>query len=749
MELIANQAFKLLEDPFQGAYPAGIYRVILDEAAINQTVCVCIERASEERPPRGGRRKKEKTLRPRKKAPAALIGELIWMDRDYLLQLQSKKLLITVEIERESIYYKPIESQRDRDLFSNRCNAMAGFLDPMRLKESILVNQGLGGLVREAISATGVCRALIYKLWTILCILGLDALSLLPRRDRCGAPSVPRPCDPDGRQKAGRKTRLQRIARLHGVILPPKQPGMSTEWRAAILAADRQIPTAVKPKMSDRCDLIIKSAFVKRYRPGMGCLVEVDPKLGEYPTKRQIRRVLEVDIPRLQRLLQRTTQGHFKRCLRGLVARNWKGVSGPGHTWAIDSTRGDIYLRSSINRAWIVGRPIVYIIVDVWSTAIVGFHVCLTGPSWNTAKTSIFNSICDPSLLGDLWGYEPMLCLNPLPSICYQLMCDRGEYLSKAASITALKIHLSMAYAPPYRPDLKGIVEVLHRIEKDAQFLFMPGAMDYRRAEFDLRKSHPAESAMTVREYVQYLYIIFTEYNLTANRSHRLDAHMVAAGVFPSPSGLWRWGYEMGIGVQRALPQSDLITTFLESDTARVGRSSIVYAGNDYSCPTVNAEEWTTIARNFGSWEIPIRKYPGPVGRIWTPNTNGKGLLELKISDQAKASAEVTFDELCDSIAYQQMQQPTIEHERVLQALKSLRKVDALRETAVRLTQEAISKATGPMPTMTEARIIETACANNVSGSESQTAEKARDEAMEAHEEMMHAVLHSQVEEGS
>jgi hypothetical protein len=215
-------------------------------------------------------------------------------------------------------------------------------------------------------------------------------------------------------------------------------------------------------------------------------------------------------------------------------------------------------------------------------------------------------------------------------------MCDRGEYLSKAASVTAFNLIPCMSYAPPYRPDLKGLVEVIHRIEKDAQFLFIPGAMNFRREEFDLRKSHPDESALTVREYVQYLHIIFTEYNLTADRSHRVDAHMSAAGVFASPAGLWRWGHEMGIGVQRAIPQSDLITSLLEPDTARVGRSSIVYAGNDYSCPTVQAEEWTTIARNYKGWTIPITKYPGPVGRIWTPNTNGKGLLDLHISDQAK-----------------------------------------------------------------------------------------------------------------
>ncbi len=134
--------------------------------------------------------------------------------------------------------------------------------------------------------------------------------------------------------------------------------------------------------------------------------------------------------------------------------------------------------------------------------------------------------------------------------MCFALMCDRGEYLSKGASHTGLKLIPCLSYAPPYRPDLKGLVEVLHRIKKDAQYLFVPGAMDARRVEFELSRSRPHESVLTLRDYVQYLYCIFDEYNLTADRSKRLDAHMAAAGVFPSPAGLWHWGHQVGIGYQ-------------------------------------------------------------------------------------------------------------------------------------------------------------------------------------------------------
>jgi hypothetical protein len=129
MELMSNQVFRLLHDKASGEYPAGIYRVIFDEAAINKTICVYIQLAGPEKVTRGGRRKLEKTKNPRKKSPTPLIGELLWMERDYLERLQAHKLLITVEIEREPIYFIPIESPKDQEIFSQRRRAMASFLD--------------------------------------------------------------------------------------------------------------------------------------------------------------------------------------------------------------------------------------------------------------------------------------------------------------------------------------------------------------------------------------------------------------------------------------------------------------------------------------------------------------------------------------------------------------------------------------------------------------------------------------------
>lgn len=738
MELIHNQLFKIIATEEAEPYLLGVYRVVFSD---HHSECVVCVRISSEKPKTRAAARHKKQAVKKKKAKPPLVGELIWMEESVLNKLYEVRTLLKVDIEREAIYSSPLTSSRDKKIHEHRKLVMAGFLDPVNLKEQIIVHRGLGGLVRQAMSANNVSRVFVYLQWSTLCRLGLTDVSLIPRFDRSGARGIPRPCDPAGRQKAGRKTLKQRNAELLGGDTTPEQPGMSTDWTARIMAADRMIKTEVKPNMTTRHEIIVKSSFVQRYRYNGDKLVEVDLPIGSYPSLSQTRRVLMRDIPKLEHLRLCTTAGHFLRSLRGLVARNWQGVAGPGHTWAIDSTGGDLYLRSSINRAWIIGRPVVYVIVDVWSTAVVGFYVCLTGPSWNTAKVAIFNTSAPPELLGDLWGYQPMVSLSPQPTLCHTLLCDRGEYLSKGASSTALELKLDLAYTPPYRPDLKGLVEVLHRIQKDQMFLFVPGAMDARRAEFDLRKSKPEQSAMTVREFVQYLHILFARYNLCSDRSSRIDAHMKAAGVFPSPAGLWTWGHAMRVGFARHIPFSELLTTLLPTGTGSVGTSSVVFGKNDYTSQVIQDENWTTFARNSGRWKIPVNYYPGSVSRIWTPHSGHDGLLDLQISDQSLASPELTFDEVLDADALSTINNRTTEHERFLRALHAGAQTDDLIKRAKEATKEAEQKHQGSRPSMTEARTMEVASVTAGRPSEAKTKELLHDEAFEAHEQLMRSLL--------
>jgi putative transposase len=738
MDLIHNTAFRIL-----GGQDNGIYRVVLDEIQIGKTAVVRLDPPEESRKAKGGRKQLAQTKNKRKKAPPPMLGETIWMDRYQLHSLREGEEITAIDIEQDN--YKL--SEADEAVYAYRKSCMAPFLDFDHFREMLLIHNGIGGLVDE-VEATGCSDTFIRKNYSLLCRYGFKESSLRPTRsNKCGAPNVSRPCDPGGRKKAGAKTIKEKIALAYGQVIAPEQPGMSTKWSSAIMAADKRIPSP-KPPIPERCKQIIESAFIKRYIQIDGKLVPIDATLGDYPNRGQIKRVIEREIPLLQRLLEKTTKGHFTRNLRGLIGRNWKGVVGPGHTWAIDSSVGDIYLRSSVNRAWIIGRPIVYIIIDIWSTAIVGFYVCLDGPSWAMAKVALFCATAAPELLGELWGYEAMPSLYPAPTMCAALLCDRGEYLSKAAKITGAKLIPCLSYAPPYRPDLKGLVEVIHRIEKDHQYYFVPGAIDQRRAEFELRRYDPTKAVLTIPEYVAYLYHIFTSYNLTAPRQDRLDAHMHAAGVFASPSGLWRYGHEVGIGVRRNLSFSDLVTNLLPTELAQVTRRGVMLLGMQYQSPTIDEQQWTALARNYSTWDIEANYFPGSVSRIWTPAPASTGLLDLRLSDNSTASPELTFDEVLDAFTVGKLGNAQNEHIRLMTDLGQRQKAMDIIARAKELTTEAIQKHSGTMPSITEARSLESATILTTPDG-TPLANQSDDPAREAHQKMISALFAAANAEGA
>ncbi len=225
-------------------------------------------------------------------------------------------------------------------------------------------------------------------------------------------------------------------------------------------------------------------------------------------------------------------------------------------------------------------------------------------------------------------------------------------------------------------------------------------------------------------------------YNLTADRSERLDAHMIGAGVYPSPSGLWTWGHQVGIGVRRHIPESELIADLLPQSTATVGRSSVRHVKCDYTSEQIKQEQWTTIARNMGSWEIASHYYPGSMSRIWTPNPTGSGMLKLDLWDESRASSEVSYDEWLDAQAIQTIRRPQERHDAKQIVQRSMDRMQAIADSACRETAEADAQAKGSKPPpIREARDAEIAAqkSGGKGPSKSKVAENFHNEAFAAY----------------
>ena len=116
MDLIHNQTFRLLESALDGAYPAGIYRVIFDEPVQGSVVCVCQRPDTPRLALAGGRKQISHTKSPRRKSPAKLNGEMFWLNRVDLQRALAERTAITVELLYEAVYFLALESPKDQEL---------------------------------------------------------------------------------------------------------------------------------------------------------------------------------------------------------------------------------------------------------------------------------------------------------------------------------------------------------------------------------------------------------------------------------------------------------------------------------------------------------------------------------------------------------------------------------------------------------------------------------------------------------
>lgn len=110
------------------------------------------------------------------------------------------------------------------------------------------------------------------------------------------------------------------------------------------------------------------------------------------------------------------------------VLSDTTGLSqGPGAVYMVDAWLADVYLVSSILPGKVIGRPIVYILIDVFSHAVVGVGAGLEGPSWVGAMLALSNTASDKAAFCREYGIRIDTDEWPSHHLPHVLLADRGE----------------------------------------------------------------------------------------------------------------------------------------------------------------------------------------------------------------------------------------------------------------------------------------------------------------------------------
>lgn len=343
-----------------------------------------------------------------------------------------------------------------------------------------------------------------------------------------------------------------------------------------------------------------------------------------HPSLRQFRYWLEQDNDLFALDRKRRTPRVYDKDSRAILGSSLDEVAGPGSRYQIDATIADIYLVSRFDRRKIVGRPVVYVVIDVFSRMIAGLYVGLENPSWVGAMTALANATSAKKAWCAQFGVKIEEADWPCDSLPAVLLADRGEMLGAAADTLIQRFGMRIENAAPYRADWKGIVERRFGLLRAAFGPYTPGFVEPDFRERGAR-DYRLDATLDVDEFTAIVINTVLYYNnehvLTG---YKRDPRMIAEEVDAVPLDLWSWGVRRRIGIQRSYPEKLVKLALLPSDMATVTAKGIRFRGIYCSCQCAIEEYWFEKARQTRSWKVAISYEPRLMDTIWLRDPKGQ-----------------------------------------------------------------------------------------------------------------------------
>ncbi|WP_242850845.1 transposase family protein [Clostridium algidicarnis] len=341
-------------------------------------------------------------------------------------------------------------------------------------------------------------------------------------------------------------------------------------------------------------------------------------------------------------IVLRDSDKEFNLNHRPLLSNSTIETDGPGTRFQIDATIADVYIVSSLNRKRIIGRPIVYAIIDVFSRLITGIYVGLEGPSWLGAMMALDNMIADKVEFCKRYGIditEEQWPSKHLPDI---IIADRGEFEGYSPENIINNLNVKIENTSPYRGDLKGIVERNFRTLNTKVKHKTPGAI---QKEFRKRgdKDYRLDSSLTLEEFTRLYINIVLHHNRSLIEKYPFEKEMLEDEILPIPIQLWNWGIQNKKGRLKTVDRDVLRLNLLPRGKASVSRAGIKFKGLSYSSNKAISQQWFIKPTTRS---IEIVHDPRNVNKVYIPHDNGLGYEECYLLESCNQYKNCLLEEI-------------------------------------------------------------------------------------------------------
>ncbi|AKA71486.1 Mu transposase C-terminal domain-containing protein [Clostridium scatologenes] len=341
-------------------------------------------------------------------------------------------------------------------------------------------------------------------------------------------------------------------------------------------------------------------------------------------------------------IILRESEKEFELKNRELLSNSTIETDGPGTRFQVDATIADIYLVSSLDRNRIIGRPVVYAIIDVFSRLVTGIYVGLEGPSWLGAMMALDNMVIDKVEFCRKYGIEITEEQWPARCIPDSILADGGEFEGYSVENLVNNLNIKIEIASPYRGDLKGIVERNFRTLNTKLKHKTPGAI---QKEFRKRgdRDYRLDATLTLEEFTRiYINLVLLHNNKIIDK-YQMEKEMLLDNVPPIPSQLWSWGIENKKGRLRVVDKEAFRLNILPSGKANVSRMGIRFKGLYYSSQKALEDQWFIKSKVRS---IEILYDPRNMNSIYIPYEDGKSFETCYLLDKSKQYKDCILEEI-------------------------------------------------------------------------------------------------------
>ena len=621
---------------------------------------------------------------------------VLWVDNEnilaYLIDVEDKKALpfaVRVkEIKEELIEDELIKIKKDDFLpvFSDETNekniairdkAWVIIKDIVTNVPDIFDRDKRGEMIAEVMEKHAVTKPTVYKYLRRYWQRGQTPNALLPDYSKSGG---------KGKEKASGSKKRGRPRK--------KSTGINVDQsikKIFCVALEKYYLTTKKSSIPAAYNMMLKEFYAEDYYYEDGVKKVIIADEDGLPSLDQFRYWYNKEYNVEEVTVARQGRKKYEKDYRAVLGSSTAEVIGPGSRYQIDATVADVYLISRYNPDWIVGRPVIYLVIDVFSRLVTGIYIGLEGPSWIGAMMALANVAADKQEFCHEYGIEIPREAWPVQHFPEILLADRGELEGYNVERIISAFNLHVENTTPYRADWKGIVEKQFDTIQRKVKPFLPGCVDKDFQERGAR-DYRLDGKLTIEQFTQLILKQVIYYNTKHYlKDYLRDVDMIEDEVEPIPLNLWNWGLQNRSGKLRYFPEELVKLHLLPQSQATVTYKGIKIKGVYYSCERALKESWFPTARKKGSWKIKASYDPRNMSSIYLVNDKNSFEICHLLSGQRRYESK-TLDEINYLLEYEKQMHKEAEHGQLQKEVDFISDAEAIVKPAVKKANEQQSK---------------------------------------------------------